>query len=228
MRDPDVFPAVEPSADDAASWLVGVAPNASNNRWHAVDRLCVADGGWPAGWSPCGALVRVAARYGAYRDAHLPGPVCAACVWWLAIRSESVAAEIARLPEQVRSLAERIIMRADDDGYEVPHPRTIQLLAAVTDHAPTRLVSGECTEGSHDHDGNHPCPVVAWGCDACSVTAEGWAGEWEGTYFPECVVDSPCSVLTTLAAHYSVRLGQLPKVEPAPECCNRGVGAGWC
>jgi|GEM_PF-4150088 len=43
-------------------------------------------------------------------------------------------------------------------------------------------------------------------CPVCSVRAGGWAGEWEGTYRPECTIPGPCEVLRTMAGHYRVPL----------------------
>ncbi|MGD9526426.1 MAG: hypothetical protein AB7I38_11700 [Dehalococcoidia bacterium] len=197
-------PDPEPTADDPATWLVGVGMNVGNNRWHAADSVRPpAVGGWLLRYSACGAPVRVAAKYGPYMAANLPGPVCAACMWWAAVRSGTVTDAIIRLPDLVRPLAERIVACADDDGYEVDHPRTVQLLAAITAHASAPLVDVDCAERGCEH-GDDECPITGWGCDACSLVAGGWAGEWEGTYLPESVVEAPCSVLTTLARHYDV------------------------
>lgn len=186
----------QPTADDPATWLVGVG----RLGWHAVERVLPLGGGWAV----CGDRVRMAPKYGRYTTARLSQPICSACAWWAAIRSDALPAAIGRLPEPVRPLAEQIIARADSDGYELDHPRTVQLLTAVTDHAPTPLVGIDCAESGCGHDGD--CPTTGWACDVCSLRAGGWAGAWEDTYFPECVVVAPCSVLTAIAGHYDVSI----------------------
>jgi hypothetical protein len=41
-------------------------------------------------------------------------------------------------------------------------------------------------------------------CQACSLQAGSWAGEWEGQYAVECTIPAPCGVLTALAEYFKV------------------------
>ena len=199
----------------------------------------------------CGqGVARVVPKWGAFARGNPSlvrvSEVCPACAWGVAVATGDVAAELDALcpaadeveprrrllgdPLIARHLCEAIIAAAGDrcSGYELDHPRTVQLLAAVTAHAPVLLVPEECAEDPHscDHrpddldwdDESWRCsyPEASVGCPACSVRAGGWAGEWQGQYLSECTVASPCQVLRTLAAQYRVPLGAEP------------TEAAWC
>ena len=131
-------------------------------------------------------------------------------MWWEAIRTDTLPAAIARLAEPPQralavALVEAILAAAAHGGDGVDHPGTVELLAAVTAHAGEALIAGDCAENECDHPTDTGCPVTVVACRACSVIATGWAGEWEGRYAVEATVVTPCSLLTTMAAHY--RLG---------------------
>lgn len=190
-------------------------PLTANDRsgWHAV--------GWqlppiaddqttPWGRTYCGTIAQITPRVGAFDPATLAtNRACLECVWWHAIYTNTVDAQLARLGDGAgRELAvaiARAILAAAPDDCEVDHPATVDLLAAVTAHAGESLVGEECAEGSCEHRGDGiPCPTTVGACRACSVQAGGWAGEWEGQYRPEATVIGPCSLMRAMAAHYGI------------------------
>lgn len=80
----------------------------------------------------------------------------------------------------------------------------MQLLVAVSAHAPAGLVAQECVDGDCGHGEDRSCPTVAVVCPACSEQIGAWAGEREGVCLPEVTIGAPCEVLRALAAHYRV------------------------
>lgn len=185
--------------------------------WHAVIRAYAprTGEGRECGEAACGATVGVAARFGPFDPDRVPERTCAACVWTVAIRAGTLADRYARLAaaEGAPGLAARVAQAIADGqswpagGYELDHPYPVQLLAAVTAHAPTPLISQECAEGGCIHPPAERCPTVAIACMACSQRSGSWAGEWEGQLMDECTITAPCEVLTTLAAHFGVTGG---------------------
>lgn len=156
----------------------------------------------------CGAVADVARKVGLF-DPERPAATCPQCVWWEAIRTDTIPAAIARLAGPPRralavALAEAILAAAENGGDGIGHPATVELLAAVSAHAGEALIAGDCVEDGCDHPGEAACPITVVACRACSVIAGGWAGEWEGRYSVEATVETPCSLLTTMAAHYRI------------------------
>jgi hypothetical protein len=197
-------------------YLTGV--NASG--WHAIAVVHDTAGTGPAtGRTACGQAATVAAAYGPFdRDRNLP---CPACTWLVAIRGGTLADEVARLipaareyaaftargidPLMIANLAEAILaaVQAPNSGYDLDHPRTVQLLTTITRHTPEAAVASDCVDYSCDHDEGQ-CPVTALWCPTCSLRAESWAGSWEGQYLPECTVSTPCDVLAAIAYHFDI------------------------
>lgn len=150
--------------------------------------------------------------------------MCPECAWTAALANgpEAIEAELDALTptEQERALLARLIpdpliarhlceaiiaaAQAPADALTLDPPQeTVQLLVAATRHAPTALVWQPCSEGGHilEHAADERCPAEA-ACPVCSVRAGDWAGESAGQIIPACCVPAPCSVLTTLAAHF--------------------------
>jgi hypothetical protein len=194
--------------------------------WHAVERV------WPPrvpgdpeqGLAMCGrgGVTAVAAKLGGFDPNRYRDRTCHECAWAAAIRVGTLDAELARLGRADRTQTDPALMEAPEPlaarvaraivaaksapgaDCELDHPATVQLLGAVSAHAPTRLIAEECAEGGCEHPGAQPCPTVAVACLTCSQLTGGWAGEWEGMCMPECTVAAPCEVLRTLAAHYGI------------------------
>ena len=181
--------------------------------WHAVERVHPPRmvGGPDRGVAVCGRAVVVAAKFGPFDRERFPDRTCHGCTWVVAIRAGAVGQEIARLtggaPEPVLAarVAAAIVAAQSQPGADEPdYPRMVALLAAVSAHAPTPLISPECGQGGCGHPPRVPCPAVVVACLACSQRCGGWAGEGEGTCMPECTITAPCEVLRTLAAHYRI------------------------
>ena len=182
--------------------------------WHAVERIHPPrmTGGPDRGVAVCGRAVMVAAKFGPFDRERFPDRTCHACTWVVAIRAGAVGQEIARLtggasePVLAVRVAAAIVAAQSQPGTddELDHPRTVALLAAVSAHAPTPLISPECGDGGCEHPPRVPCPAVVVACLACSQRCGGWAGEGEGTCMPECTITAPCEVLRALAAHYRI------------------------
>jgi len=186
-------------------------------RWHGVERLYPprgADAG-ECGRALCGALVRVAVRVGVFDPDRVPARTCLECGWRAAIAAGTVAERVRALageegaPGLAARVAEAVVAEADGPyGYfDLDHPYTVQLLVAVSAHAPAALVAEECCDRDCEHPGDRPCPTVAPACLACSEQTGAWAGEREGVCLPEATIAAPCEVLRTLAAHYRVTGG---------------------
>lgn len=169
------------------------------NGWHAVDPEGLQPGCGTHRWAVCGKVVRLALKFGAYDPGSTPvtyGP-CHLCSWIVAARTGTLDAALARLADPVaHDAAADFLNAAGRDYREHDDPALMQLLAAVSDHAPVRLVSEECGDGDCEHEGD--CPADS-ACRACSLQAGSWAGEWEGTYRSECTIPAPCAVLLALA-----------------------------
>jgi hypothetical protein len=226
-------------------FLTGVS-----DRWHAIHR---ADAEWavrqhgkdPAVHAACGKLARLARAwpvYGEDRPRWLHR--CPECAW-------TVAAETGDLDQQLQALippaadhavlarllsdpliavtaAARLVeaVTSGHADYDPDHPAVIQLLAAITRHAPVILVPEDCAEGTCGHcedaaetGGGQPreCPRpdAAAACAECSLQAGQWAGEWEGQYLSECTITAPCPVLTALAEHAAKALEDTQRREQA-------------
>lgn len=231
-RDLDTLLTLVPARSPGPRTWVSVGPpyptGINVTGWHAIERT-VPDDDQVHGVTLCEQVATVVPRRGPLTHAH--PRACPACVWTVAIRGTDGALddELARLrangpaeraehtargldPDLCADLATAVLAAADrsDDGYELDHPHTVALLAAITTHRPTTIVDGDCAEQGCDHDeraDEQACPVIGLVCSACSLQSGGWAGEWEGRYEPECTVAGPCSVLTALADHYGVPTG---------------------
>ena len=180
-------------------------------RWHAVNDVHPERAGDPQRWGTalCGDLVTIT-KYGSFDPDRWTDRACPSCCWTLAIRTRTVEAQYARLGSPLAARIARAVVAAEDGPgamYELDHPATVQVLAAVSAHAGTTTVPGGCAEGEHDHpDGD--CPEGPAACVACSLTADGWAGEWEGRFLPQAVIAAPCEVLRALARYYGVAVSE--------------------
>lgn len=193
------------------------ATGISDGGWHAIVRAYRprSGEGQVCGQAACGATACVAAKFGPFDPDRFPDRTCAACVWTVAIRTGTLTDRYERLAaaEGAPGLAARVaqaIVAGESwpvGGYELDHPYTVQLLSAVTAHAPTPLISEGCAEGGCEHPPGQRCPTVAVACLACSQRSGSWAGEWEGQLMAECTISAPCEVLGTLAAHFKVTGG---------------------
>ena len=227
-----------------APYVIGLGPGGRHAIAHAEASTAVAAAnGDPAradAYPVCGqGMVRVVPKWGVFERANprLRGVVCASCAWGIAVETGDTAVELDALnpPDDelaprrrllgdtliAMHLCEAIIASADAPGsdYELNHPHTVQLLAAVTAHAPVLLVPEDCAEGDCDHrpddaawdDRSWSCPFpeASVACPACSLQSGGWDGEWEGQYLSECTVPSPCQALRTLAVYYRVPLSPI-------------------
>lgn len=189
----------------------------SGDGWHAVVRAYAprVGEGQVCGEAACGATVTVAAKYGPFDPDRFPARTCALCLWTVALRDGSLVERYRRLAEAegtpglAARVAEAIVAAQSqhDAGYELDDPASVQLLAAVTAHAPTLLIDEDCAEGGCGHPRYEPCPTVAMVCLTCSQLAGSWAGEREGAVMHECTISAPCEVLSTLAAHFQVTGG---------------------
>lgn len=181
----------------------------------------------------CRRVAKLAPAWGPYsREAALEyGPRCPDCAWILALHRGDVDEEIAAFTTVNGFDAAVITARLGEDFGErlldkVAHDPALwqgadrlgpshrsQLLGHATRHLPTVAVCEECVEigVANAHGYGATCPEVGIICPGCTVAADGvWAGEWEGTVLAECTVSAPCSVLTTLAAHYEVSCPAVP------------------
>lgn len=211
------YPEWSPLAWTAGRTVHPPLTGASHDGWHAVAKVFEPPNGADAagGVALCGATVGLArGEYGPFDPDRFPRQTCLECVWRFAITTGDLAGRYRALlaggvPVLAAELAEAIVTVASSPlaDYDLEHPFTVGLLVAVSEHAPTALISRDCAEGGHDHDEDEfdsdgRCPTVAIACMACSLLTGDWAGDWEGTCLPECTVAAPCEVLRTLAAHY--------------------------
>jgi hypothetical protein len=199
----------------------------AHHGWHAIARAYAAGaieerGRCPVAAALCGAIVRGATRpeLMTYDRTAFPGRMCIPCGWAVAAAGGRIAlqAEAVRwrpaadeLPALARLLPDPFVaVKACQDiiaaaaspcgDHELDHPATIQLLAAITAHAPVLLSPLTCIEDGCEHDTGGGCDYAAVACAACSLQAGEWAGEWEGQVLPECKIAAPCAVLARLAA----------------------------
>jgi hypothetical protein len=240
----------------AGDYLTGVAGD-----WHAVAH---ADAGQTAKWfgrevtyAVCGKLTRLSLRHPAYDPGSRPVSFqpCAECMWIVASARGELAAEVERLMpgNEDREILARLIpdpliavtaaamiveaATAGRDGATLDDPATIQLLAAISRHAPAILVPEDCAEGSCEHypPGYDPLsgkgfecsrPQASAACAACSLQAGPWAGEWEGTFRYECKVPAPCAPLLALAEHATEALAEAKRDAAAAADWEREQAAG--
>lgn len=200
---------VQKAAEVGLGFLTGV-----QNGWHAIDSApfgAAAECGEHA-WALCGAIVRVAgAKYQPYDPYGYPvlHDRCPACFWTVAAGSGTLDAAVARLadPSGGRCLEQEITAaivaqhRAGEE-HDPAGAAVIQLLAAVSAHAPVALLCEACSEGECDHEGSCPSRTA---CRACSLQDGSWAGEWQGGFRDECTIEAPCAVLLALAASAGVK-----------------------
>lgn len=170
----------------------------------------------------CDLAVAVVAReWGEFRRGNehlLPHQLCPTCAWTVALHHGTGDAELAAWgpsPEEAATwdrllpdppILTRTCQRILDDWHnedeeDRDHPHWAQLLGHVCAHRPEMLVSEECLEGDHDHEGED-CPARL-ACATCSVKAGSWDGEWQGRY--EVAVPAPCSALLAAAGAYEAK-----------------------
>jgi len=205
-----------------ADYLTGI-----QDTWHAVSH---ADADWSIRRSGrhittavCGRPTRLALKYPVYRRGRRPVSYkpCPECAWTVATARGEIDVEVARLmpggedrqvlarliPDPLIAVtAAAMIVEAAAGGhgdYELDHPSTIALLAAVERHAPVILTPEDCADGDCEHGdgGECPRPHANAACEACSLQVGPWAGEWEGTFRHECTVPAPCPPLIQLAGY---------------------------
>lgn len=203
-------------------FLTGVG----GGQWHAISRESMAylrtGPADSVAFAECGELVRVALKFGAYDRLTVPVLYhpCHTCAWTVAAQTDALDVEVSLLMPEAREraalaqvlpdplfaakVAQALVTRAaryeDDYGTE----NLVQLLAAVSAHAPVQLMSEDCAEGGCSHEGYCPGSVA---CRACSLQSGEWAGEWAGTFLSECTIPAPCPVLVALAGHAGVGFG---------------------
>jgi hypothetical protein len=177
--------------------------------WHAIPPEGIMRGCDGHAWSACGLIVRVARDDSGEPRSWQPGEPpqscrpCPACFWTAAAKTGQLDAALETLNDPLaRATAAAVVagsgwfLAGDWDDSS-----GLQLLAAVTRHAPAELVSEGCAEGDCDHDGRCPARTA---CPACSLQAGSWAGEWEGQFRDECTILAPCAVLLAIADHFGV------------------------
>ena len=157
--------------------------------------------------------------------------VCPTCAWTVALWTDTVQAELDALqPTAVERaalrrlvgdeliavhLAEAILREITphmDEWDERPNYELVQLLAAVSDHAPQLLADQlECWDGGCDHrpdeagdDWSCTYPGSVAACPTCSLRAGFWAGECEGHYLGDYIITAPCPVFTALSHRHLV------------------------
>lgn len=218
MTTPDLFGGTTPVA--SAGFLTATC----GHRWHAVPSENVKYAREGFATAACGlpALVSKAELQPYRRDAiPVTYAPCAECAWAVAHASGTLDDEAGRLVPTDDDLAVlgrylpfpgiaahacRNILAVGRHAHgawdlgENPEP-AIQLLAAVTRHAPVILLpegcaEGDCEHGYEDDDGTrHECgrwnATVA--CAACSLQ------DGDGNFRPECTIAAPCAVLSRLA-----------------------------
>jgi hypothetical protein len=175
------------------------------NGWHAIDAEPYFPGCGEHAGALCSVLVRVAGeRFQPYNPSSVPVSYdpCPVCRWTVAAVTDDYSTALAELGHPLaRSIATAILDRSGRLEQGVDDPATVQLLAHVSRHAPIALVAEACSEGDCEHvaNGDEPgkCPDLL-ACKACSLQAGSWAGEWEGQYRPECLIEAPCAVLLAL------------------------------
>lgn len=145
---------------------------------------------------------------------------CERCSWVVAINQGTVEQEIdfyTRAADGSDVLAaaggDSTLLRAiftailadAPPGPDAESGHRSDLLAHASIHRPVLHVCEACVEvgAGVAHDGR-PCPQATVVCGECSFTTGLWAGQKAGVITGECVVESPCSVLVALGAHYGV------------------------
>lgn len=210
----------------------GIGPG--RHRRHAVDMSIAAkaESGTPEGRHPvifgvCGERVTLARKWGAYGDQNgmLAERRCEQCSWIVALHQGTTEREIVRYspdelqrnliansghdPDLLTTLLRAVLANHRDElNYERPEPGVVsELLAHLCRHRPVVIVCGECWDSSPQVHGTDisVCSDATVACMACTFLAGAWAGEFEDSVgAPECFVHSPCSVLTSVAAHFQI------------------------
>lgn len=210
----------------------GIGPG--RHRRHAVDMTIVAkaESVTPAARQPvifgvCGERVTLARKWGGYGDqnAMLAERRCEQCAWIVALHQGTVEHEIDRYspdelqrnliagrghdPDLLTTLLRAVLATHSDElDYERPEPGVVsELLAHLCRHRPVVIVCGDCWDSSPQVHGPDisVCPDATVACMACTFLAGAWAGEFEDSIgAAECVVHSPCSVLTSVATHFHI------------------------
>ncbi|PJE03603.1 MAG: hypothetical protein CK429_32895 [Mycobacterium sp.] len=177
----------------------------------------------------CGERVTLARKWGRYDYAnpHLSTRRCERCGWIIALHLDTVEDEIASYtPDPVErglitstghdpdllAAIMRAVLAAHDAavvGERLEPAAVSELLAHISRHRPIGVVCEGCWDGggveeTHGVGATH-CTEAIVACWACTFIAGSWAGEFEDTIGScECIVRSPCSVLTTVAAHHNI------------------------
>lgn len=204
---------------------------AAGSVWHAIGWLWPPDPDTPAdsadaaavdgtrglrGEALCGVWVAPQGSAEVFDPDRWPdGVACPACLWWYAIRTDTVGARVARLAaepgrELAVAVAEAILadLRTVDPG-DPAEPGEVDrwdvedrvgLLAVVSEHAGMPLIAPECAEGCDHSRDTGGCPTIGLVCHACSLPDP----YEDHRYRAELTVAVPCSVLATLAAAYGV------------------------
>lgn len=186
---------------EARRFLTGVQQG-----WHAIDAAPFDTGCREHAWALCGAIVRLAGeKYQPYDPSSVPvsHDPCPQCRWTVAAATGSFDAAIRDLEHPLAiATATAILDHSGRLEQGIDDPAAIQLLAAVAAHAPVLLVTEEAAEeGGCLGCVNPPCHGCPGrlACAACSLQAGDWAGEWQGQYREECLIEAPCAVLLALA-----------------------------
>ncbi len=165
----------------------------------------------------CGALVRLAPKYGTYARNKVPVTYdpCPECAWTVSLAAGAVEREIRLITPDRResaalarqgidpllpgALCRAVLAAAEDKSGSA----VVRQLAAITRHCPGLTVREECADGGCGH---RPCtyPGSRAVCWTCSLRTGEEAGEWAGHLMEECTVTAPCGVLAALAGHYGL------------------------
>lgn len=217
--------------------------------WHAIRRDDASWtirhlGRYAETTAACGQPARLTLKWPGYRRTEIPVTwrPCPECAWIAADARGDLAGEVQRLipagdqgailarlipdPMIAATAAAMVTEAAAIDGEEHQdpdgglHPATIQLLGAITRHAPAVLYPLDCAEGDcgHGGTGRMGCPEVSASaaCPECSLRQGPWAGELDGTFWPGLTTPAPCPVLIMLAAHATVLLDEAKRRHGTP------------
>ncbi|MGJ6127384.1 hypothetical protein QN239_32920 [Mycolicibacterium sp. Y3] len=175
----------------------------------------------------CGERVMLARKWGRYDYAnpHLSTRRCERCSWIVALHLGTVEDEIASYapepvergliastghdPDLLTTIVRAVLAAHDGEVSDRLEPAVVsELLAHISRHRPVGVICEGCWDGgiqdTHGVGVTH-CPEAIVACWACTFIAGSWAGEFEDTIGScECIVRSPCSVLTAVAAHHNI------------------------
>lgn len=175
----------------------------------------------------CGERVTLARKWGRYDygNRNLDTRRCERCSWIIALHHRTIEQEIAcyqpdsvdralilsggHNPDLLPKLIAAVLDTHQDQQPDRPEPGLVsELLAHICRHRPIGVMCARCwDDGLQEAHGPHAqvCPEAVVACWACTFIAGSWAGEFEDTIGScECIVTSPCSVLTAVAAHHAI------------------------